>query len=132
MSDGLERSTVMARRFLLEERIAIMEGRHKAELEPLQLELVLCERYIAKTMNDAKEQQFSIGGLGQCFFQTHDTVKVKDWNQALGFIRANELWHMLTQAANKTSVKEYIELHTAVPPGLLYETRKVLAWRKAR
>lgn len=128
----LSRDTVMSRRFDLVEQIAIAQGRHKLELEPLNEELSLCEKFIQASMLEAGEQQVKTSSGHMAFFTTQDSVKVGDWNETLAYIRENNAYALLNQAVNKTSVKEYIEAHNAPPPGVTYEARKVLAWRRGK
>ena len=129
----LNRGEVMSRRFALDEQIAIIQGRHKAELEPLIEEKNMCEQYIKQTMLDAGEQQFKTAEGHMTFFTTKDSVKVGDWDGAtLPFIIQNNAYHLLNQAVNKTAVKEYIEAHQTPPPGVEYVSFKDLSWRRGK
>ena len=122
---------VMARRFELVEQMAIIQGKHKAELEPLNEEITLCERFIKDTMNESGLQQVKTAA-GMAFFITKDSVKVGDWDAALAYIAENKAWYLLNQALNKTAVKEFIEKEKSPPPGAEYSSYRDLSWRKGK
>ena len=132
MAEELSRDVVMNRRFDLAEQIAVIQGRQKLELEPLNEELRLCEQYIKDTMNQANEQQIKTAAGHMAYFTTKDSVKVGDWDATLAFIKEHNAFGLLNQAVNKTSVKEYIEENKAPPPGVEYTSFRDLAWRRGK
>lgn len=158
MTEAVNRQEVMARRFDLVEQIGIIQGRHKLELEPLNEELNLCEKFVHESMVTAGEQQVKFDGIGQCYFTTQDSVTVADmddviktilsfaseppvigafvfqpeeWQEVLDYIFAHGMWGLLNKAVNKTAAKEMIEAKTPVE-GVKYEARKVLAWQRGK
>jgi hypothetical protein len=132
MAEELNRSEVIARRFELDEQITIIQGRHKAELAPLQEELVLCERFVADSMIQSGEQSVKIENGNMTYFTTQDSVKMGNWDEFIAYVQATGDFELLNHAANKTHVKEIIETINAPPPGVSYESRKVLAWRRGK
>ena len=122
---------VMSRRFQLVEDIAIIQGRQKLELEPLNEEVRLCETFIKDEMNKAGMQQCKTAA-GMAFFQTKDSVKVGDWDEALAYIREHEAYYLLNHAVGKQAVKEFIEANKSAPPGVEYTSFKDLAWRRGK
>lgn len=120
---------VMTRRFELVEEIAIIEGRHKAELEPLKNELSLCEAFVADHMNQTKTDQVKVNG-NLAFFKTGDSVSMSDFDAFINYVLANKATHLLNQAANKTAVKEFIEVNNQPPPGVNYTTFRKVHFRK--
>ena len=131
MTEEITLDTVMARHFDLTDQIGVIQGRHKAELAPLNEELNLVDTYIKTEMTKAGMQQCKTA-VGQAFFTTKDNVSVKDWDAALGFIQSEGAWHLLNHAINKTATKEYIEVHNAPPPGVEYSSYKDLSWRRGK
>ena len=133
MTEELTVDLAMSQRFELVEKIAIIQGRHKAELEPL-LEIVsLCEAFIKDELIKGNQQSFKSAGTGhQAYFTTKDSVKVSDWDAALAYIKENSAYHLLNQAVNKTATKEFIEANKAPPPGVEYSSFKDLAWRRGK
>ncbi|MHB8388018.1 MAG: hypothetical protein ACYDBH_00385 [Acidobacteriaceae bacterium] len=122
---------VMARRFDLVEQMAIIQGKHKAELAPLAEEVNLCETFIKDEMNRSGMQQCKTSS-GMAFFTTKDSVTVENFDETLAEIREKGLWQLLNKAVNKTAVKEYIEVNKAVPPGVKYDSYKDLSWRRGK
>ena len=122
---------VMSRRFQIVEEVAIIQGRHKAELEPLNEELGMCEQYIKAEMLKQNMQQVKTGA-GQAFFTTKDSVTVDDFDAFVEHIRAAGDWHLLNKAANKTACKEFIEANSAPPPGIKYDSYRDLSWRRGK
>lgn len=147
-------SAAMARRFELDTEIAIIQGKHKGELEPLLEEQKLCETFVKDFMNTSGIQQYKIASGDQAFFQSKDSVTAGDfdatldyvvaapplpgptgaytWADILKHIRAAGNWNLLNKAVNKTAVKEYIEVHQTPPPGVKYDSYRDLQWRKGK
>ena len=123
--------TVMARRFELDEQIALIQGRHKQELEPLAEEKTLCEQFIKSQMLATGLQQVKTAAGHQTFFTTKDSVVMDDWDQFIAIVQQGN-WQLLNHAANKTAVKEWIETNNAPPPGVRYDSFKDLAWRRGK
>ena len=67
---------------------------------------------------------------GTAFLSTTDFASVGDWDAVLTFIKEHEAFDMLNKAVNKTAVREYIEEHKAVPPGVNYGTKVGVSIRK--
>ncbi len=132
MTDEVSRSEVITRRFELDEQISLIEARHKAELAPLEDEPSLCEKFVADSMNKANEQSVKIDGVGMTFFTTQDSVRVGDWDAVLAYIVENKAYELLNHAVSKSTVKEILEAKNPLPPGVTYEARKVLAWRRGK
>ena len=145
-------TAAMARRFALDTEIALIQGKHKAELEPLLEEQKLCEAFVKDFMNTSGVQQYKIASGDQAFFQAKDSVTAGDfeatldyivaapalegfesvWAVILKHIRSAGNWQILNKAVNKTAVKEYIEVHNTPPPGVKYDSYRDLQWRKGK
>ena len=162
MTDELNRSEVITRRFELDEQISLIQARHKAELAPLQDELTLCERFVADSMNKANEQSVKIDGVGMTFFTTQDSVTVDNMDGVIDTIlQAAPPPDMLFDADAAPEVKQQAwesvlnHIHThglwallnkavnktvakemiaanTPPAGVKYDARKVLAWRRGK
>jgi len=125
-------SQAMARHFELDEAIAIIQGKHKAELEPLLEEQKLCDVFVKDFMNTAGIQQYKIASGSQAYFTTKDSVSVEDFDATIAYILEHQAFHMLNKAVNKTAVKEYIEVNKAPPPGVKYDSYRDLNWRRGK
>ena len=60
---------------------------------------------------------------GTAFLATSDYASVADWDAVLDFVKTNDAWHMLTMGVNKKQVREHIDAHGAVPPGVNFGTK---------
>jgi len=153
VSDAQLAEQAMNRRFTLSDDIALAQGRHKAELEPLLEEQKLCETYVKDFMNTGNMQQYKVLSGDQAYFQTGTRAGVSEFEQVLDFIvaapalpgfeehwdtikqhiRAEGNWNLLNRAVNKTAVSEHVEANNgAPPPGVKYETYRDLQWRKGK
>lgn len=155
MADEVSLDQVMARRFELDEQVAIIQGRQKAELEPLLSEKALCEQYIKAELLKSGAQQWKSAVTGHMtYFTTKDSVTVGDMDQVVQFIleaappadilpdlalwphilrhiQTHGMWGLLNKAVNKTAAKEILET-TGTLPGVKYESFKDLAWRRGK
>lgn len=120
---------VMAQRFKLVEDIAIIEGRHKGELDPLKEELSMCDTFIQQYMNEQGLQQLKTDA-GMAFFKSGDSVTVEDAEAFFDFVFKTGSRELLNNAANKTAVKEYIEAKKELPPGIKFDSFRKLNWRR--
>lgn len=154
MNDDVSLDQVMARRFELDEQVAIIQGQQKAVLEPLLAEKTLCEQYIKAELLRSGAQQWKSAVTGHMtYFTTKDSVTVGDmdrviqfileaapvpdgmdpkvWSDTLTWVQANGMWGLLNKAVNKTAAKEILET-TGTLPGVKYESFKDLAWRRGK
>ena len=124
---------VMSRRFELVEQKALLEGKHKNELAPLNEEIDLCEGFIKSELIAAGAQSWKSSKTGhQTFFTTKDSVTVEDADRFFEFVDREAAWHLLNKAANKVAVREYIEENKKPPPGLKYDAFRDLNWRRGK
>lgn len=149
---------VMEQRFKMLEEVSLVQGRHKAELEPLLEAIRLSEIFIKDTMNKDGSQQIKSALTGDsCNFTTKDSVTVKDMDAVVGYIveasplpnhipgvttevwglvkahlRGTAMWTLLNQAVSKNAVKDVIKETNAVPPGVEYSSYKDLAWKRGK
>ena len=145
---------VMARRFELTEQMAIIAGRHKAELAPLGEELELCEKFIWQAMGGLQQVKT---GIGTAFFKQGSRAQLeKDaFPTLLRYIvesafkdapldpratTTDMVEHVLTHGrfqllkkdVSKTAVEEIVEAEKTPPPGVTYETFRTLQFRKGK
>ncbi len=152
MTDSELAAQAMERRFALAEEIALAQGRHKAELEPLLEEQKLCETFVKDFMNNGNMQQYKVASGDQAFFQAKTSAGVVNFEETLDYIvevpplpgleaawaqikqhiRAAGNWNLLNKAVNKTAVGEYIETNNAPPPGVKWDSFRDLQWRRGK
>ena len=55
---------------------------------------------------------------GTAFKKTTRSTNIADWDSFLPWVQGTGNWHMLTRAANKTAVLEYLDHEEELPPGI--------------
>jgi hypothetical protein len=151
---------VMEQRFELIEQVAIIQGRHKGELEPLLDAIRLAEIYIKDDMNKNGAQQIKSALTGDsCNFTTKTSVTVKDMGAVIGYVveaspvpdpeaipgvtaetwplilahlKQTAMWTLFNNAVNKTQVADIIKETNTTPPGVEYSSYKDLAWKRGK
>lgn len=93
-----------------------MQDRHKEELQPLdekmeKLENHLHQQLLATGVDSMKTPH------GTAYLSRTASVKVEDWECALDFIKANDLWHMLEKRLAKSAVEEFVAGQNQNLPG---------------
>lgn len=68
---------------------------------------------------------------GTAYKQTRSSATVADWDAALGYIQANNLWHMLERRVSKQAVEQFKEAHGELPPGLNWREEVVINIRRS-
>lgn len=70
-------------------------------------------------------QQLNANGLesartkaGTAYKKTSRFTNVAQWNDFFPWVQETGNWHMLTKAANKTAVLEYLDESEELPPGI--------------
>jgi hypothetical protein len=124
---------VVSRRFDLDEQIALIQGRHAAELAPMIEELKLCENFVKAELLASNQQSWKSSRTGHSTnFTTKSSCSVTDWDALLAYIKANEAWQLLNHAVNKIAVKEVITATAGVVPGADYKEFRDLIWKRGR
>lgn len=62
--------------------------------------------------------QLKTKGIGTAFQTTKVGIKVRDWEEAFGFIQEHEAWDMLEHRVSKTAVEAWRTAHNDLPPGI--------------
>lgn len=82
-------------------------------------------------------QQFELGGMdsvktphGTAYKTTKTSYGVADWDAALDFIKAHELWHVLERRVAKAGVESYKEETGELLPGLNARTEVTVNIRR--
>lgn len=91
--------------------------RHKEELAPINAKMKTIEAWLLRDMQDRGALNTKTP-FGTVYLSTSTTPKVVDRDEFLAFVRAHELWSMLTSHVSKDAVEEYLESTGDVPPGV--------------
>lgn len=74
------------------------------------------EGEILKAMGDGVESVRTKAGTA--YKSTKRSTSVAGWDDFLPWVQQTDNWHMLTRAANKTAVLEFLDEHEELPPGI--------------
>jgi hypothetical protein len=107
-----------------------IEADTKAKLKPINDSMLLIEKYLKQIMDDRGITQIKSDKFGTAFLTTTDYANVENWDSLLEFVISNERYEMLQKSVTKTAVREYIQEHKAVPPGVSYGTKIDVSIRK--
>lgn len=102
----------------------------KDELAPLQAAMKVIESHLMDVAIKTGQTKFGTKH-GTAFITTKTGCNVADWDATLGHIRANNAFHLLNKAVNKTAVGEYIEAHGNPPPGINWVAMKEIQIRRS-
>jgi hypothetical protein len=127
MTQKLDR--VIAGYIKLRDRKNELVKKHKEELEPITKQLEFIENYLQKYLLDANLQSVN-SDAGTAYLQTVSSATVRDWTASLDFIRTQNEWSFLDARVNKTAVKDYIDAHGVIPPGVEYTEALVTRVRR--
>lgn len=94
-----------------------LETRHKEELKPYNETLAKIELALSQIMDETGLTNLP-GGGGTAYRTVRTSVVVADWDSFLGWVRENDLWHMLEHRASKTAVEEVLVETSELPPGI--------------
>lgn len=114
----------------LRTKIIEVETRHKEEMLPYINLKTEIETSLLAHLNDLGLDSTKCKA-GTAYRATATSVKVKDWDKTLAFIRENELWELLEARANKTVALELLDERKKPIPGVEITTASVLRVRSS-
>jgi len=62
--------------------------------------------------------------FGTVFWTVVDSCSVSNRTAFMDFVRENEAWELMETRAAKLAIRDYIQTHNVLPPGVEYATRK--------
>jgi len=108
---------IVEKYIMVRDKVSELDRAHKQKTEKL--------KEILKKLEAALLVQFSELGMesvrtknGTAYKQVRTSATVADWEQALDYIRDNELWNMLERRVSKQAVEEFKDEHGDIPPGI--------------
>lgn len=115
----------------LELREAVDRINAEAKTKKAELETAMSgiESYLMKLAIDTGQTNFGSAD-GTAFVTTETHCGVENFDYVLGFVKETGLWGMLTKGVSKTVVKEYLDEHGQLPPGIKWSAHKVIQIRK--
>lgn len=112
------------------DKIKEISDRHKVELEPLtslqgELTAWLTERLETVGAESVRTKE------GTAYSTTRYTASLADPQVFMDFVKANDLFDLLDRKANATAVRDYVEEHKALPPGVNLSAIRTVGVRRA-
>lgn len=107
-----------------------LKKQHTEEMKPLLSKMYTIEVWLLKQLNDAGCDNFGSPD-GTAYKATRTSVKVEDRDAFIGFIKENELWHLLDARAGKKAIEEFVDETGDTPPGIAVSQDITVQIRKA-
>jgi hypothetical protein len=114
MTDIKERVTQY---ITIRDKIRAMEEAHKEALKPLKELLDKLSGVLAKHMEDTKSEAIKTEG-GTCYLTTRWSASLADADAFMRFVKENDKFDLMDRKANATAVRDYVEEHNTLPPGV--------------
>jgi phage host-nuclease inhibitor protein Gam len=105
--------------------------KQKEEIAPLTKKLDKLENYLRAYLQTSGLTSVGDKEIGTAFLETRVEAKVADWSAVLAWIQETNAWEFLERRVSKGVVKDYIEAHREVPPGIAVEREIVCRVRKS-
>jgi len=108
---------------LIDEYIRLRDKKSEIEAEAKRIKEKLDQKMDALE-NDILKKFKEVGvesartNAGTAFIKTTRSTSVAEWDSFLPWVQATDNWHMLTRAANKTAVLEFLDESEELPPGI--------------
>jgi hypothetical protein len=104
--------------------------KHKEELAPFNEKLERLELHLRAHLQSQNLTSIAAKGVGTAYLETKTDAAVQDWDATLPWIRDTGNWEFLERRVAKSVVKDYVESHGQVPPGISLTPEVVVRVRK--
>jgi roadblock/LC7 domain-containing protein len=126
----MDNEKVVAAYVKLRDMKAQMAAKFKAEVAKVDEAIQKLDARLLAQLSAANAE--SIRTQAGTFFKTVKTsATVADWDALLGYIIANDAYHMLDKRVNKTSVAEFKEEKNDLPPGVNWREENTIGVRRS-
>lgn len=106
-----------------------IKKQHVKELEPYNKALEILETKLLMALNAINVDSLK-SEHGTAFKVVRSSVKIEDWDTALGYLLNNNMEHMLERRLNKTAVSEFVESAGSNFPGTSINNTTVVQVRR--
>lgn len=109
-----------------------LKKKHQVEMAPINDQLNTCAMWIHKQLQEQGITSFrAADGKGTAYLSVETAVTVQDWDAIMAWITETNSWPMLEKRVSAAVVKDYIESHKEIPPGLKVTAETVVHIRKS-
>ena len=106
-----------------------IKARHSEELAPINDNMAKLEAFMLDELNKQNLSNVKTSAGVVVYKSTRTSVKAADWEAFLSWIKENEAWEFLVRRPAESMVKEYLEEHEALPPGVASSTEQTVGVR---
>lgn len=100
----------------LRDKKAEIEAEQKLALAPIKSKMEQIEAALMRILNESEADSIKTPD-GTVYTTRTMQVSVDDWEEALNYIKDNDLFHMLERRLSKTAVEEFLEAQGHNVPG---------------
>ena len=129
MTDTINIAAIIEKYIAIRDQIDKINAEAKSKSADLKKALDGIEAYMLKLAIDTGQTTFGSAD-GVAFITTETHCSVADFDQVLAFAREHNMWNLLTKGVSKTVVKEYLDEHSVLPPGINWSAHKVIQIRR--
>lgn len=115
---------------LLRAKKEALAKEQKEAMAPINEKLEKIEGYLMGHFNNTGTNSVACKGIGTAFVETRTDATVQDWGAVLAWIKETGSYEFLEQRVSKSTVKDYLEAHGEVPPGIKISRENVVRVRK--
>lgn len=115
----------------LRDRKAEIKEKYDTAVEQIDAAMEKVENVILAHLNSQNLDSVA-GETGTAFKQSVTSATVGDRDAFMGYVRANDAWHLLDARVNKTACAEYKRDHEAIPPGVNWREEIVVRVRRPK
>lgn len=106
-----------------------LDREYKANKAALKEKLVLLENWFtARAQEDGLESVKT--SLGTAYWSAHQSATVASREDFFAFCKEHDAWELVESRASKTAVRDHLETHGELPPGINYNTVRVFNFRR--
>lgn len=110
----------------IRDRKAQIKEAYEDQVGTLDAALKKIETALLAKMNEEGLDSFTKKGVGVAFKSRVTSATVADWDSFLGFIKANDTWHLLDRRCSKTAVVDFKKTNDELPPGINWREEVVV------
>ena len=96
-----------------------IQDRHKVELQPINDILDKLEGLFLDFLNNTGQDSAKTPG-GTFYRTTRNTASLEDPAEFMRHVIGTESWDLLDKKANVSAVKDFLETHKVLPPGVKF------------
>ena len=115
----------------LRDKIKAIEAADADKLKPLKDMLVTLNGMFVDYIQKSGQDSFTVTGVGTVYKTEKKSVSLEDAEAFKRHVIGAEAYDLIDWKANSTAVKDFLEEHQQLPPGVKYTTMVTVGVRRA-